>query len=59
MRLATWQSLAVGDRTTTTATVDAGSREVRIAPTGMPIQTPEIWFPDTLVQAWEALTYAE
>ena len=59
MRLATWQRLAERNRTVTTATIAAGSREVRVALVGVPIQTPETGFADKLVQAWEVLKYTE
>lgn len=59
MRLATWQRLAERNRTVTMSTIAAGSREVRVALAGVPIQTAESGFANTLVQAWEVLKYTE
>lgn len=59
MRLATWQRLADRNRTVTTATIAAGSREVRVALAGVPIQTPETGSANALVQAWDVLKYAD
>ena len=59
MRLPTWQRLAERGRTIITATIAAGSREVRIALAGVPIQTPHTGFSHALIQAWEVLKYQE
>lgn len=59
MQLPTWQRLADRNRTVTTATISAGSREVRVALLGVPIQTPEASFASQLNRAWNVLNYAE
>ncbi len=55
MRLTTWQRLADRNRTITTATITTGSREVRLALVGIPIQTMETVSARELIQPWKAL----
>ena len=58
MQLAPWQRLADRNRTVTAATIAAGSRKLRVALAGVPIQIPEIGFAQSLVEAWEVLKYS-
>jgi 5-methylcytosine-specific restriction endonuclease McrBC regulatory subunit McrC len=55
MRLTTWQRLADRNRKITTATITTGSREVRLALVGVPIQTMVTVSARELIQPWEAL----
>ncbi len=59
MRLNTWLRLAEHNRTVNTATIAVGSREIRVALAGVPIQTPGTGFAGSFVHAWEALRYRE
>jgi hypothetical protein len=55
MQLATWQRLAARDRAIAMATIAGGSREVRVALAGVPVQVPSGGLSHQLIETWEPL----